>query len=96
MGIARFNGLSDKYVSERHHYASQTKLTAGQAAKIISKEINLKVSARDLVNKYVEIHGCEPEWHHSGHFKANGRSRMGRTFFFTDNEINELINHLSI
>ena len=69
-----------KYTSERHERAVQSgKLTAGQAAKIISKITGEKVSAKQL-KQY------STEWHHSG-FYSKG---MGKTYFFTDEQINNL------
>lgn len=92
--LANQNGLSGKYVSERHHFASQVKLTAGEAAKFLSKELRTKISAKNLVAGYKTLKGQEPEWHHSGFYKSQSGSKktMGRTFFFSDPEIEELKN----
>lgn len=84
MALATEIGLSNKYVSERHVYASQEKLTAGEAAKKISKALKLKVSAKE-----VQEH-CH-EWHHSGFYKSGGKSTMGRTWFISYEEVDELI-----
>lgn len=66
-----------KYTSQRHETAKQEgKITAGKAAKIISKSVGEKVLAKDI-KKF------STEWHHSGFFK-NG---MGKTWFFSPKEI---------
>ena len=77
MGLANQIGLTSKVVSERHYIASQTKLTAGEASKILSKALGIKVGAKELVESFKLIYNKEPEWHHSGFYK----STMGRTFF---------------
>lgn len=82
--LANQIGLSNKVVSERHHFASQTKLTAGEAAKKISKSLKIKVTAKE-----VQAH-CT-EWHHSGFYKAGGKSSMGRTWFISFEEVEKLI-----
>lgn len=77
-----------KWVSERHHMASQTKMTAGDAAKELRKQ-GIQISAKQLVQDYELLTGMTPEWHHSGFYRPNGKSRktMGRTFFFTIEQI---------
>jgi hypothetical protein len=84
--------VSGKYTSVRHELARESgKLTAGESAKKISKELKIKVSAKEVVAAYETIHGCEPEWHHAGFYRNNrGRSTMGRTFFFSQEEVEEL------
>lgn len=91
MGLANQTGLSNKVVSERHHYASQVKMTAGEAAKQLSKTLGVKISAKEIVEMYKILHGRDPEWHHSGFYKANGKkSTMGRTFFFDESQVSDL------
>ncbi|HXR84312.1 MAG TPA: hypothetical protein VN722_08390 [Hanamia sp.] len=89
MALANQIGLSNNYVSERHYYASQEKFTAGEAAKILSKKLGKKILAKELVYGYKLLNGCEPEWHHAGFYKASGKSTMGRTFFFTEENIED-------
>ena len=81
---------SGKKVSERHEIASQTKKTAGQAATILKKN-GLNLSAKQLVDLYQLFYGYYPEWHHSGFYKKAGRSTMGKTYFFKDEEIEKFI-----
>lgn len=90
MALANDLGLTNKVVSERHHYASQSKLKASEAAKQLSKLVGVKVSAKEIVSGYKTIHGREPEWHHSGFYKKANMNTMGRTFFFTDDEVTML------
>lgn len=83
-----------RYTSERHEQARRDgKPTAGQAAAIITARIGCKISAKDTVSAFIILFGCEPEWHHSGFYRPQGgrRKTMGRTFFFTVEEIEELI-----
>jgi hypothetical protein len=99
LGIRTSNGgglsldVSGKYTSVRHELARESgKLTAGEAAKKISKELKLKVSAKEVVSAYETLNGCEPEWHHAGFYRnSRGKSTMGRTFFFTKEEVDALI-----
>lgn len=42
MALANQLGLTNKVVSERHYFASQTNLTAGHAAKLITKAVKKK------------------------------------------------------
>lgn len=82
--LANEVGLSNKCVSERHHYASQHKLTAGEAGKRMTKALKEKVSAKDVKSLYVAHYGREPEWHHSGFYRNTTGRTMGRTFFLID------------
>ena len=90
--LANAIGLSEKFVSERHAIASQTKFTAGEAAAKLSKLMDQKISAKQLVEGFTLINGMEPEWHHSGFYKPQTGKRkiMGRTFFFTEKQIDEI------
>lgn len=79
------NGLSynetGRYTSVRHETAKQDgKVTVGEAAKIISKALGIKVAAKT-------IRPLSPEWHHSGFF----RNRMGKTWFFTKEQVEDII-----
>lgn len=85
--------MKHKYVSERHYFASQTKLTVGEAAKIIGKHIGKKVLAKDVKELYQVRYGREAEWHHSGFYRGNNGKTMGRTFFLSDEEVEELTNN---
>lgn len=77
--------ITGKYTSVRHAIAKENgKLTAGDAAKMLSKLIKTKVSAKEIVKAYTLIIGREPEWHHAGFYKGAHGSKMGRTFFFED------------
>jgi hypothetical protein len=81
-----------KHTSQRHQQAiEEGKLTAGQAAKKLSKATGQKVLAKQLIQLY-ELHfGYNPEWHHSGFYKGgSGKSTMGKTWFFSECEIENL------
>jgi hypothetical protein len=88
--LANQTGLSNKYVSERHHFASKNKMTAGEASKLLKKQ-KINYSAKDIIKAFKIIKGFEPEWHHAGFYKNNNKSTMGRTFFFTNEEIQEIV-----
>lgn len=92
--LANQTGLSNKFVSERHHFASQTKFTAGEAAKLLRKK-GLKISAKELVEAFRVLFNCDPEWHHAGFFKNQGKSTMGRTFFFSESQISVIESRFS-
>lgn len=82
---------SGKKVSERHDIAkSSGKLTAGEAVKLF-KKAKITVKAKDLVSIFRAVKGRDPEWHHSGFYKASGKSTMGKTYFFTSEQIEEMI-----
>ena len=83
----------NKCVSERHIYASSRKLTAGEAAKKLTKLVGSKVLAADIKELYQMYYHCEAEWHHSGFYKGNSGRTMGRTFFISDEEVQELAEH---
>lgn len=81
------NAVTGKYTSVRHELARlDGKLTAGEAAKKISKALKIKVTAK-------EVQAFCTEWHHSGFYKASGGKKkiMGRTWFIEAEEVNELI-----
>ena len=81
--------VTGKYTSVRHERAKiEGKLTAGEAAKIISKELKIKLSAAELIEVYKLLHnGRLPEWHHSGFYKKGRKSTMGKTYFFDESDI---------
>lgn len=84
--IKSFEELApDKYVSVNHVIASRTKMTAGEASKKL-KKLGINISAKELVNNF-KILGRNPEWHHSGFYKSSKGSKMGKTYFFTDDDI---------
>lgn len=88
--LANQVGLSSKYVSERHAIASQYKMTAGEANKMF-KKAKIQTSAKEIVEMF-ELHfGFHPEWHHSGFYKSSYGSTMGRTYFFSDEQVSVLI-----
>lgn len=73
-----------KYTSERHEKAKQSgKLTAGEAARLISKITGEKILASD-------IKSLATEWHHSGFYKKNDRATMGKTYFFTQEQTEKI------
>jgi hypothetical protein len=78
-----------KMVSKRHQIASQTKLTAGESVKML-KKLGIPTNAKEVVEVYALINGRHPEWHHSGFYKSGGKSTMGRTYFFTIDQIQTL------
>lgn len=91
MALANQIGLSNKYVSERHAKAELAgKLTAGDANKICKKN-NIKTSAKEIVKMFELHYGYLPEWHHSGFYNGNQGRTMGRTYFFTIEQIEEII-----
>lgn len=91
--LAYQNGLSSKCVSERHVYASRNKLTAGDAAKRMTKALGTKVLAKDVKELYVTHFGREAEWHHSGFYQGGSGRTMGRTFFLSEEEVQALIDN---
>lgn len=82
--------MKHKCVSKRHYAASQVKLTAGEAAKYITKQTGKKVLAKDVKSLYMTHYGREPEWHHSGFYTGGNGKTMGRTFFLTEEEAQTL------
>lgn len=78
--------MKHKCVSERHFAASQVKMTAGEAAKYITKRVGTKVLAKDVKCLYLAHYGREPEWHHSGFYRGGNGKTMGRTFFLSEEE----------
>lgn len=90
MALANQLGLSSKCVSERHYKASYEKMTAGEAAKYITKRVGRKVLAKDVKALYMTHYGREPEWHHSGFYRGVSGKTMGRTFFLSDEEAQTL------
>lgn len=83
----------NKCVSERHIYASSCKLTAGSAAKKLTKLVGCKVLAADIKEFYQMHFHREAEWHHSGFYHGDSGKTMGRTFFISDEEVQELAEH---
>ena len=88
--LANEIGLSGKYVSERHYYASQEKMTAGEAAKLLTRQVGTKVLAKDVKSLYLIHYGHEPEWHHSGFYAGTHGKTMGRTWFVSHEELQTL------
>lgn len=88
--LANQVGLSNQYVSERHAIASQSdKLKAG-AASLQLKKRGLILSAKEVVSAFKLLTGREPEWHHAGFYKGSAGSTMGRTFFFSQEDVDML------
>ena len=83
MALANQLGLTNKVVSERHYIASQTNLTAGQAAKFITKAVKKNISAKEVRLLYEIYFKCDMEWHHSGFCKGSTGNTMGRTYFIS-------------
>lgn len=78
-----------KYTSDRHEAALRNgKLTAGQMAKKLSKELGRKIYANDI-KEYAD------EWHHSGFYKGRNGRTMGRTYFFNESSLETLKSILS-
>jgi len=76
---------SGKYTSANHYAAQERGLkTAGEAAREISKATGKKILARD-------IRPWATEWHHSGFYGRN----MGKTWFFDQDTIRNLISKFS-
>ena len=93
MALANQLGLTNKVVSERHYFASQTNLTAGHAAKLITKAVNKKISAKDVKQLYMIYFRNEMEWHHSGFYKGATGKTMGRTYFISSDETQDIIDN---
>ena len=93
MALANHLGLTDKVVSERHYYASKTKQTAGESAKLITKSVGIKISAKDLKSLYKLRYGCNMEWHHSGFFNGTSGQTMGRTYFISPESTKDIIDN---
>lgn len=86
------HAVTGKYTSVRHERAKiDGKKTAGEMAKLLSIAISETISAKDLTNAYMLLYGHLPEWHHSGFYKAKGGKKMGRTYFFCDEDLTKLI-----
>ena len=83
----------NKCVSERHVYASSRKMTAGNAAKKLTKLVGSKVLAADIKELYLMYYHREAEWHHSGFYNDGSGKTMGRTFFISEEEVQELAEH---
>lgn len=90
--MALSHEYTGKYTSANHEAAIQSgRLTAGEAAKIISKQIGKKVLAKQVLASYRALNGFDPEWHHSGFYSNGSRKKvMGRTWFLEDAEVSEL------
>ena len=74
----------DQGKSNSHILAqNQGKLTAGAAAKILTKKFGIKISAKDLKP-------LSTEWHHAGHFKGFNGGQAGKTYFFTQDQVNQI------
>ena len=95
MALANDLGLTHKVVSERHFLASQTELTAGEAAKLITKAVGIKVLAKDLKILYELQFKDEMEWHHSGFFSGTSKRTMGRTYFISPKDTQVIIDNFS-
>ena len=80
-------------MSERHVYASRNKHTAGEAAKLISKKLGVKVLAAEVKSLYLTHYGYDPEWHHSGFYRGSNGKTMGRTFFLSDEEVQAIVDN---
>ena len=93
--LAYQTGLSTKCVSERHVYASREKMTAGDAAKLLTKRLGTKVLAKEVKCLYMTHYGHEPEWHHSGFYRGSNGRTMGRTFFLSEEEVQVLADNFA-
>lgn len=85
--------VTGKYTSVRHELAKMDgKLTAGEAAKKVSKILSQKISAKELVAAN-DLLGRRTEWHHAGFYKSSSsrKSTMGRTFFFDGDDVAYLV-----
>lgn len=91
--LAYQTGLSNKCVSERHVYASRNKLTAGDAAKKMTRALGTKVLTKDVKELYQTHYNREAEWHHSGFYHGGSGRTMGRTFFLSEEEVQTLIDN---
>jgi hypothetical protein len=89
--------ITGKYTSVRHELAREAgKSTAGEVAKYLSKILKEKISAKEVISAFKILEGREPEWHHAGFYKGNSGRTMGRTFFFDDDDIQNLIDNWQV
>lgn len=93
MALANQLGLTNKVVSERHYIASQTNLTAEQAAKFITKAVKKNISAKEVRLLYEIYFKCDMEWHHSGFYKGSTGNTIGRTYFISPDETQDIIDN---
>jgi hypothetical protein len=92
--LANQIGMSDKFVSENHAIASMEKMTAGEVSSLFKKS-KIIISAKEIISLYHDMTGSYPEWHHSGFYKVGGRSRMGKTYFFSNDEVRRMQEELT-
>ena len=87
---------SGKYVSENHYIASKSKLTAGEAVKVILKKTKIKILAKELPKLYYQQFNNPMEWHHSGFYSSNQKGKqMGRTYFISEKELEQIIDNIN-
>ena len=87
---------SGKYVSENHYIASKSKLTAGEAVKVIFKKTKIKILAKELPKLYYQQFNDSMEWHHSGFYSSNQKGKqMGKTYFISEKELSIIIENIN-
>ena len=75
-------GCSNRHLEARHN---SEKLTAGEMAKLVGKELKRKVLAS-------EIQDFATEWHHAGVFKkSNGKTGGKKVYWFNLSEKDSLV-----
>ena len=85
-----------KYVSENHYIASKSKLTAGEAVKVIFKKTKIKILAKELPKLYYQQFNDSMEWHHSGFYSSNQKGKqMGKTYFISEKELAQIIDNIN-
>ena len=86
---------SGKYVSENHYIASKSKLTAGEAVKVIFKKTKIKILAKELQKLYFQEFNKEMEWHHGGFYISNQKGKqMGKTYFISEKDLEQIIDNI--
>lgn len=53
------------------------------------------ISAKEVVSAFKLLTGREPEWHHAGFYKGSAGSTMGRTFFFSQEDVDMIFSRYS-
>ncbi len=77
-----------------NRFFSETKLTAGQAASIISRIKKVKLYEKDIVRLYSIQFNHPMEWHPSRFLKSRyGCDIMERTYFINQNDLTELVDN---
>ena len=86
-------GLTEEDASR--FVASQTKITAGNAAQLMSNKTKVKIYAKDIIALYDIYYKSHMKWDYCGFFRHKYGSVMDRTYFITQEELGELIENFA-